>query len=131
MEASVRAVEARAQSTRFFVVRDQGRTLVGSVGHCPAGKGNPDLFPSDWAAVLLIAVAPTHRGRGIARDLVGACIQCARDDAAAVIGLFTNELMTAAQHLYESLGFRRERELPSKHGLRYWHYKLQFEPSKI
>jgi len=42
-----------------------------------------------------------------------------------VIGLFTSELMTAAQQLYESMGFRRENELPSRLGLRYWRYKLQ------
>lgn len=130
METSVRTVEARAQSTRFLVRRDQG-TIVGSVGYCPAGKGDPTIFPSDWAAVLLLAVSPTHRGRGIARELVSACIQCARNDAAQVIGLFTSELMTAAQQLYESLGFRREREQPSRYGLRYWRYKLQLaEPMR-
>ena len=121
MEASLRTVEARARSAQFFVVRDQG-AVVGSVGYCPAGKGNPEIFPLDWAGVLLLAVAPTHRGRGIARTLVSACIQYARNDSAHVIGLFTSELMTAAQQLYESLGFRRERELPSRPVLRYWRY---------
>jgi hypothetical protein len=97
MEASLRAIEARAQSTRFLVIRDQ-RAIVGSVGYCPAGKGDPEIFSPDWAAVLLLAVN--------------------------VIGLFTSELMTAAQQLYESLGFRRESEIPSRRGLRYWRYKL-------
>ena len=123
MEASLRAVESRAQSARFLVMRDHG-TIVGSVGYCPAGNGNPEIFPPDWAAVLLLAVSPTHRGRGIARELVCACIQCARDDSAQVIGLFTSELMTAAQQLYESFGFHRESELPSRFGLRYWRYQL-------
>ena len=123
MEASLRAVESRAQSTRFLVMRDHG-TIVGSVGYCPAGKGNPAIFPPDWAAVLLLAVSPSHRGHGIARKLVSACIQCARNDSAQVIGLFTSELMTAAQQLYESCGFRRESELPPRFGLRYWRYKL-------
>lgn len=81
MEASLRAVEARAQSARFLVIRDQG-AIVGSVGYCPAGKGNPDVFPQNWAAVLLLAVAPTHRSHGIARELVSACIEYARNDAA-------------------------------------------------
>jgi ribosomal protein S18 acetylase RimI-like enzyme len=124
MEASLRDVKARAQTARFLVMRDHG-AIVGSVGYCPAGKGNPEIFSPDWAAVLLLAVSPTHRSRGIARELVSACIQCARDDTAQVIGLFTSELMTAAQQLYESLGFRRESEIPSRRGLRYWRYKLQ------
>lgn len=85
------------------------------------------IFPPDWAADLLLAVAPTHRGRGFARTLVSAGIQRARNDSAKVIGLFTSELMTAAQQLYESMGFRRESEIPSRFGLRYWRYKLQLE----
>ena len=123
MEASLRAVEFRAQSTRFLVMRDHG-AIVGSIGYCPAGKGNPEIFPPDWAAVLLLAVSPTYRGRGIARELVSACIQFARNDSAQVIGLFTSELMTAAQQLYESFGFLRESELPLRFDLRYWRYKL-------
>jgi ribosomal protein S18 acetylase RimI-like enzyme len=128
--ANLRGVEARAHSARFFVMRSHG-AIVGSVGYCPAGKGDPEIFPPDWAAVLLLAVSVTHRGRGIARNLVSTCIQCARDDAAGVIGLFTNEWMTAAQQLYESFGFRRESELPSRHGLRYWRYKLQLQEPKL
>jgi ribosomal protein S18 acetylase RimI-like enzyme len=129
MEASLRAIDARAQSVQFLVMRDHG-AIVGSVGYCPAGKGNPEIFPPDWAAVLLLAVSPAHRGRGVARTLVSACLQCARVDAAKVIGLYTSELMTAAQQLYESFGFHRESELPSRHSLRYWRYKLQLlEPT--
>lgn len=130
METSLRALEARAQSTRFLVIRDQG-AIVGSVGYCPAGKGNPEIFPPDWAAVLLLAVSPTHRGRGIARELVSASLQCARNDSAQVIGLFTSELMTSAQQLYESFGFRRETELPPRFGLRYWRYKLQLTQAPL
>jgi len=126
MEASLRAVKERAQSAQILVMKDQG-AVVGSVGYCPAGKGSPEIFPPDWAAVLLLAVSPTHRGRGIARSLVLACIQCAQNDSAKVIGLFTSELMTAAQQLYESMGFCRESEIPSRFGLRYWRYKLQLE----
>ena len=124
MEASLRAVEARSPSTRFLLIRKHG-AIVGSVGYCQTGKGNPEIFPQDWAAMLLLAVAPTHRGVGIARVLVSACISCARDDSAKVIGLFTSELMIAARQLYESLGFRRESEIPSRCGLRYWRYKLE------
>ncbi len=130
MEVSLRTVEARAQSVRFLVMRNHG-AIVGSVGYCPAGKGNPDIFPPDWAGVLLLAVSPTHRGRGIARQLVSACIQCARDDGAQVIGLFTSELMIAAEQLYESFGFRQESEIPPRFGLRYWRYQLQLAEPMI
>ena len=62
MEVSLRAVTNRAQSAQILVMEDQG-AIVGSVGYCPAGKGSPEIFPPDWAAVLLLAVDPTHRGR--------------------------------------------------------------------
>ena len=123
METCIRSSEARTRSTRFLLMRDQG-AIGGSVEYCPAGKGDTEIFPQDWATALVLAVSPAHRGRGIARALVSACITCARDDSAHVIGLFTSELMTDAQHLYESLGFHRESELPPRLGLRYWRYKL-------
>jgi ribosomal protein S18 acetylase RimI-like enzyme len=126
METSLRAVEARAQFTQFLVIRDSG-AIVGSVGYCPAGKGNPEIFPPDWAAMLLLAVAPSHRRHGLARELASACIERARQDSARLIGLFTSELMIAAQQLYESLGFRRESELPMRLGLRYWRYQLRLK----
>ena len=55
MEASIRSIEARTRSTRFLVTRDQG-AIVGSVGYCPTGKGNPKIFAQDWATVLVLAV---------------------------------------------------------------------------
>ncbi len=58
METSLRTVTARAHSTRFLVMREQG-AIVGSVGYCPAGKGNPEIFP----ATLGRPAAP--RGRAL------------------------------------------------------------------
>ncbi len=52
MEASIRSIEARTRSTRFLVTRDQ-RAIVGSVGYCHTGKGNPKIY---WATVLVLAV---------------------------------------------------------------------------
>ncbi len=124
MEARVRDIAGRAASSQFFVARTQG-AIVGSVAYCPPGKSEPELFPADWAGLFLLAVAPGHRGRGIARALVSRCIESARADAARAIGLVTSELMTPAHHLYEAMGFRRDSDLPPKHGLRYWRYRLE------
>ena len=55
METSIRSIEARTRSTRFLVTRDQ-EAIVGSVGYCPTGKGNPKIFVQDWATVLVLAV---------------------------------------------------------------------------
>lgn len=124
MKNGVENVEDRFQAAQFLVARESGR-LRGSVAYCPAGQANPAVFPPDWAAVLLLAVAPECRGQGLGKALTSACIDLARRDGAGVIGLFTSELMTQAQRLYESLGFVRESEIAPRNGLPYFRYKLE------
>jgi ribosomal protein S18 acetylase RimI-like enzyme len=123
MKEGVQKLDERFQVAQFLVARESGR-LRGSVAYCPAGKANPAVFPPDWAAVLLLAVAPECRGQGLGKGLASACIDLARRDGARVIGLFTSEIMTQAQRLYESLGFVRESEIAQRNGLRYFRYKL-------
>jgi len=83
------------------------------------------VFEPEWASIVLLAVAPRHRRRGIARALLRECIRRARDDDAPAVGLFTSELMTGAAELYRSLGFREDRELPRRYGVRYWRLRLE------
>jgi len=125
MQKNLTNVAERFLVSQFFVVRDDQK-VVGSVAYGPAGSGDPTLFEADMASVLLLAVAPEHRARGIAKALTTACISSARRDDASSIGLFTNELMQAAQHLYRSVGFRLESELPMRYGVRYFRYVLSF-----
>lgn len=121
MESSLRAVETRAERATFLVAR-MGNTLAGSAGYCPPGRSDPAVFPPEWASIVLLAVAPEHRRRGVGQRLVAACLRRAHDDHATTIGLFTNELMTPARRLYEQAGFARDVELPRRHGLRYWRF---------
>ena len=123
MEKNLRGVARLTGWARFLVVRTP-RGLAGSIGYCPPGKSDPAVFEADWASVVLLAVSPRHRRRGIGRALVRDCIRRARDDRAPAVGLFTSELMTNAAALYESLGFRHDRELPPRYGVRYWRLRL-------
>ena len=123
MQKNLTNIAERARSAQFLVIRGEGK-VIGSVGYGPAGGGDPEFFAAGMASVVLLAVAPEHRGQGLARKLITACIERARADGADSIGLFTNELMQAAQHLYLSVGFRRESELPRRHGVRYFRYVL-------
>ena len=63
-----------------------------------------------WPEVRLVAVAPSARGRGIARALVEECIRRARASGATALGLHTSRSMRAAMRLYERLGFVRDPE---------------------
>lgn len=116
-------IAERARSAEFLVVRVAGE-IVGSVGYCPAGQGDPNTYAATMASVQLLAVHPQHRGKGFARALIAACIARARRDQAESIGLFTSELMLPAQHIYRSLGFLLEAELPSRYGVRYFRFVL-------
>lgn len=123
MQRNLSNVQARAEKAQFLVVRD-GVQLIGSVAYCPAGQADPAIFKSEWAALLLLAVDPAYRGKRIARELALTCVSMARRDGAQSIALFTSELMRAAQHLYQSLGFQLESELPKRLGVRYFRYVL-------
>jgi ribosomal protein S18 acetylase RimI-like enzyme len=124
MERTLRGVASLTGWAKILVVRTP-RGLAGSVGYCPPGKSDAAVFEPDWASIFLLAVSPRHRRRGVARALMRDCIRRARADHARVVGLFTSEVMTAAGELYRSLGFREDRELAPRYGVRYWRLRLE------
>jgi ribosome biogenesis GTPase len=77
----------------------EGPTIVGCVG----------LRPLDWPATAgleRLYVRPEGRGRQVGRLLTEAALTSARDIGYRRVRLETLPTMAAAQHLYESLGFR-------------------------
>jgi ribosomal protein S18 acetylase RimI-like enzyme len=71
-------------------------------------EGTGNLQPGQ-ANLRLLAVDPQARRRGVGRRLVQACIQVARRAGKEATTLHTTEQMAAAQRIYRSLGFRRDR----------------------
>jgi len=63
---------------------------------------------SGQANLRVLAVDPWVRGRGVGRRLVQECVQVARRAGKEVATLHTTEQMVAAQHIYRTLGFRRD-----------------------
>ena len=124
MEKNLRGVARLTGWAKFLVVRTP-RGLAGSVGYCAPGKSDPAVFEPGWASIVLLAVSPRHRRRGIGRAQIRDCIRRARDDDAPAVGLFTSEIMTHAAELYRSLGFQEDRALPPRYGVRYSRLRLE------
>jgi ribosomal protein S18 acetylase RimI-like enzyme len=122
LQTNLRAIETVSQRAVFLIALLSSE-LAGSVAYCPPGNSVAPI-PPDWASVLLLAISPRYRRHGIARSLTQACIWQANQEGAQTIGLFTSELMTGACQLYESLGFYKDCEIPQRHGIRYWRYRL-------
>ena len=118
MQHSLSNVEQTAKIANFIVAEVENE-IVGAIAYYPPGKSNSKFFNSQWAALRLLAVAPSHRGKGIGKLLTEEGIKRAKEDRAAAVELYTSEAMTIAQKMYGSLGFERVRELPKMLGLCY------------
>jgi ribosomal protein S18 acetylase RimI-like enzyme len=88
-------------------------------------SGNPwDIFETAWSYIRMVGVDPDHQGKGIAKVLTAMCIEHAKKNNEKTIALHTSEMMNAARHIYEGLGFKILREIPPRFDKRYWIYTL-------
>lgn len=112
------------QSTPFVCC--DGDTIAGMAFLVP--HGNPYFaFEADWSYIRMVGVRPEYKGRGIARTLTSKCISLARQTGEHIIALHTSEMMDAARHIYESIGFTQLREIDPIFGKRYWLYTLNLK----
>lgn len=88
------------------LLAEQDGTPVGTV---TATDGPPlaNIVRPGELEVRMLAVQPDARRRGVARALMQACEELARATGKTRLVLSTESAMTAAQALYESLGFVR------------------------
>ncbi|WP_020654933.1 GNAT family N-acetyltransferase [Massilia niastensis] len=112
-----------AQDAGLVVAERAGR-IVGAVAHIAPGRPRSAIFPEEWSVIRMLVVDPAHRGHGIGRGLVAACLQRAQRANAPAIGLHTSPIMASALRLYGALGFERDRDLPPIRGVPYGRYVL-------
>lgn len=117
-------VAALAESAELIVAK-AGCEVCGAVAYLGPGKEKAPLFEPEWAVLRMLVVDPEARGLGIGRRLAQECINRAVRDGAPVIALHTSPIMRIARSLYESLGFRFEREVPPICGVPYGIYVLK------
>lgn len=110
--------------TGTVIVAVAGARVVGSVVYNGPAAGQHPLFDGDWAFFRSIGVDAAWGGQGIGRRLVAACIDRARRDGAAWLGLYAADANTVAVRLYRSMGFRETGEAPSYWGVAYRVYGL-------
>lgn len=109
-EAVIRDVAGRAKVATVLVAVEHGQ-IVGTVTYVGTPGPLSETPDPDAADIRMLAVAPDAMGRGIGRALTHRCIDLARRDRRRRLVLLTRDGMRAAQHLYESLGFRRAVDL--------------------
>jgi ribosomal protein S18 acetylase RimI-like enzyme len=89
--------------------------LVARLDGVPVGHAAVVLGPSpmadhvepDSSSLRMVAVLPSAQGHGIGRALIEESMAVARRAGRTSMRLYTQPMMHAAQHIYESLGFRR------------------------
>jgi ribosomal protein S18 acetylase RimI-like enzyme len=101
-------VAGRADRTTVLVAVEDGR-ILGSATIEVDGRIDESDGPlaQEQVEIRMLGVAPGARGRGVARALMAACEQRARERGRTLVTLHTTPRMPAAQRMYERLGYDR------------------------
>jgi ribosomal protein S18 acetylase RimI-like enzyme len=116
---------AVAASAAVIVAEDDAGEVVAVAALYPPGAPVRSVAGPGEAELARLAVTGRARRQGIARALVEALDERARELGAAAVALWSRPYQTAAHRLYESLGYRRlpERDEDDREGRR-WVFRL-------
>ena len=111
-----------ADKSAVFVCADGGN-IIGMAFLVPSGNGD-DIYDDSWCHLRMVGVLPEYAGRGIGRKLTEMCVERAKKNGETTMALHTSEMMNAARHIYESMGFSVVREIAPRFGKRYWLFTM-------
>jgi ribosomal protein S18 acetylase RimI-like enzyme len=100
----------RSRTATLLVAVDGSDRVVGTVTYAVPGQPYAEVSRPGEAEFRMLGVDPSAQGRGVGATLVQACIDRARADQRSALVLCTEVNMTAAQRLYDRLGFVRDPE---------------------
>lgn len=107
----LRDAEHRAKHCELMVAVDEQGQLLGTVTFCLPGSPYAELSREGQAEFRMLAVAPAHRGRGVASRLVRECLDLAARHGADSVVLSTQPRMASARRIYVRMGFQRAEQL--------------------
>lgn len=116
-----RLAELAARSEVFVCEDNSG--IIGMAFLVPSGNGD-DIYDDAWCHLRMVGVLPEYAGRGIGRRLTEMCVARAKENGERTMALHTSEMMNAARHIYESMGFSVVKEITPRFGKRYWLFTM-------
>lgn len=104
-------------------VPPRGTFLIARLYGEPVGCGGLKPISAKAAYLKRMWIAPSVRGLGLARRLLGALEESARAMGYSIVRLETNEALTEAQQLYRSSGYREVCPFNDEHYAHHWFEK--------
>jgi len=112
-----------------FICENETNEIIGFSFLVPSG--NPtEIFTEQQCYIRYVTVSEKYSGRKIGQHLTEKCIEKAIENGEKYIALHTSEMMHAARHIYEKLGFRMIKEIGPRLGKKYWVYQLEVGEKK-
>lgn len=101
--------------TKLIIAKAQEESIGGAVIYVGDmkyyGSGGIATNLKNAAGFRLLAVSPTHRGKGLGKLLTEKCIQVAKEEKHKELIIHSTKAMKIAWKMYEKLGFKRAPEL--------------------
>ena len=105
------AVTRAREAELYVAVIEDLPGVAGTVTFCPQGSPWAELAQPGEGEFRMLAVAPEARRRGVARALVGVCLERSRELGYTAVVLSSLPVQQPAHRIYSRLGFRRTPEL--------------------